>query len=150
MNLAHLQDIIDKCTLPLSKGAEVVERDEGALQTTEILDVPYVDEARDDLEKVDMWFLVVGVDKVKAQAHKAELIELLKTYPEPLVLSNGLFSYITVGLEIGERGTVLRLFALGKVLGLWEVITPATLGLSGELAQDAAGRGFIMCTGFKA
>jgi len=36
------------------------------------------------------------------------------------------------------------------VLGLWDVITPATLGLSGELAQDAAGRGFIMCTGFKA
>jgi hypothetical protein len=149
MNLDHLHDIINECTSPLHKGPEVVEWDEGALQVTEIVGVPHMGEVRDKLEKVDMWFLVVGVDKSKAQSHKAELIELLKTYPEPVVLSGGLFSYITLALEIGDRNVVLRLFALGKVLGLWEVVTPATLGLNGKLAQDAASRGFIMCTGFK-
>ena len=146
MNLDHLQAIIDKCTLPLRKGPEAVECGEGASQG--IVTVPHLDEAGRDLEEVDMWFLVVGVDKAKAQERKAELIELLKSYPEPVVISNGLFSYITVGAVISDRGTVLRLFALGKVLGLWDVVTPTTLGLSGERAQDAAGRGFIMCTGF--
>jgi len=149
MNLDHLRIIIDACTLPLRKGREMVDCEEEGLQGTDIVVWPRMGDARDDLEEVDVWFLVVGVDKGKAQAHKAELIEWLKSYPEPVVISNGLFSYITLSAVIHDRGTVLRLFALGKVLGLWDVVTPATLGLSGKLAQDAAGRGFIMCTGFK-
>jgi hypothetical protein len=149
MNLDRLHAIIDTCTVPLREGREGGERDESALQVTENYTESLIDAARDDLEKVDTWFLVVGVDRAKAAVHKAELIDLLKTYPEPAVLCDGLFSYITVGAEMGDRDTVLRLFALGKVLGLWDVVTPATLGLSGERARDAAIRGFIMCTGFK-
>jgi hypothetical protein len=149
MNLDHLHAIIDTCTWPLGKMSDVVEHDEDVLHGPEIVADQGINVGRDDLEKVDMWFLAVGVDKAKAKAHKVELIELLKTYPEPVVISNGLFSYITVGAVISDRGIVLRLFALGKVLGLWDVVTPATLGLSGELAQDAARRGFVMCTGFK-
>jgi hypothetical protein len=143
MNLNQLCAILDECTVELRNGPEMHEREEGTAPQI------FMNGGRADLEEVDLWFLVVGVDKARAQARKAQLKELLKTYPEPAVLTGGLFSYITVTLEIGDRSAVFRLFALGKVLGLWDVITPVTLGLHEERAHDAAGRGFVMCAGFQ-
>ncbi len=43
----------------------------------------------------------------------------------------------------------LRLFALGKVLGFWNIITPETLGFKGEAADEFAGKGFVMMGGYK-
>ena len=78
-----------------------------------------------------------------------ELIAILKTYPQPERLAGGP-SYIEVGGEIGDQGAAFQLFALGKVLGLWDIITPEKLGITGPEANQMAGMGFVMMSGFKA
>lgn len=100
-------------------------------------------------EMVDLEFLVIGVDRAAAERLRAELISILNTYPRPDRLASGP-SYIEVGGEIGDQGAAFQLFALGKVLGLWGVITPATFGMKGEEAKRAAGAGYIMISGYKA
>lgn len=162
MNLDRLYKILNETTMQLRKGGvyegtpELVEQakrggDEplkggGVL---EIYAMPHESEAHPGVEKVDLEFLVIGVDKAKAEEHRAELVDILKTYPQPDRLAGGP-SYIEVGGEIGDQGAAFQLFALGKVLGLWDVITPATFGMSGAEAREAAGRGYIMMTGFRA
>ncbi len=148
MNLDRLYAILNETTCQLRKGAEVEERTEGAAKVKEIFAMPHADTVS-DIEKVDMEFLVIGVDKAKAEARKDELISILKTYPQPERLAGGP-SYIEVGGEIGDQGAAFQLFALGKVLGLWGVITPKSLGFEGEEARRMAGMGYVMMTGFKA
>jgi hypothetical protein len=161
MNLNRLYEILNETTIQLRKGEVIhgdkplvdaikagVESDKlpGGVVTFDMM--PTVAEAADGLEKVDLEFLVIGVHKAKAEQHRAELIGLLNTYPNPDSLASGP-SYITVGGEIGDQGAAFQLFALGKVLGLWEVITPGSFGMTGAEAQQAAGSGFIMMTGYK-
>jgi len=112
----------------------------------EVYAMPHESEA-DGLEKVDMHFVTVAVNKAKAEARRAELIGLLNAYPAPDRLAGGP-SYIEVGGELGDQGAAFELFALGKVLGFWDVITPETFGAIGDQARQLAGSGFIMCTGY--
>ena len=56
-------------------------------------------------------------------------------------------NYIEIGAWIGDQGLALMLMGLGKILGLWELITPKTLFGEGfltdeQIMQFAAG-GFI-------
>lgn len=53
-------------------------------------------------------------------------------------------SYIELGAWIGDQGLALSLMGLGKILGLWEVITPADLGVTGEKASEMMGLGFVL------
>jgi hypothetical protein len=39
--------------------------------------------------------------------------------------------------------------ALGKTLGLWEVINGKTLGMNEQTARQLAGTGFLMISGYK-
>ena len=161
MNLTRLYEILAETTTQLRKGEifegtpELVEqarRGDEELKGGGVLEVfamPHEAEAKPGVEKVDLEFLVIGVDRAAAEQHKAELIELLKTYPEPDRLAGGP-SYIEVGAEIGDQGAAFQLFALGKALGLWDVITPATMGFTGPEARQMAGNGFVMMSGFKA
>jgi len=149
MDINRLHDILQSCTIQLRKGEELVEREQPGLKVTEIYAMPHEDNVRPDLERVDVEFVTIGVDKQRAERHRAELISILNTYPEPERLAGGP-SYIEVGAAIGDQGAAFQLFALGKVLGLWDVITPSSLGMSGAEAQAMAGNGFIMITGYKA
>lgn len=144
MNLDQLYMIISETTMPLRKGAPVVEHQVGV---TDVFVMPHESEAPAGLDKLDLVFLTVGVDRAKAEAHKAELAALLKTYPHPERLAAGP-SYIEVGAELGDQGMALQLFALGQVLGFWAVITPKTLKMPDDQALDLAGRGLIMISGF--
>lgn len=147
MNLTRLHEILRLTTIQLRKGDLVRTEAVGPVDVVHIDLMPHESEARDHLELIDLEFLTVGVDKAMAGRLKDELIAILRTYPNPESLRGGP-SYITVGAEIGDQGAAFQLFALGKVLGLWEVITPAFHGLVGEEAKRAAGAGFIMITGF--
>lgn len=117
------------------------------MKVVEVWAMPHESEAK-DLVKVDCELLVIGVNKGKAEARKAELIEILKTYPRIDRLAGGP-SYIEVGAELGDQGAAFMLFALGEVLGLWNVITPKTLGIEGPEARQMAGLGFVMMSGWK-
>ncbi len=161
MDIDRLADILHEATTELRKGevlegtpelVEQVKRGDEELTAGGVLEVyamPHVDEAPEGLELVDVEFIVIGVRKAIAEQRKAELVELLKTYPNPRDLSGGP-SYITVGGALGSQDLALQLFALGKVLGLWDVITSATMGMTGCQARQMAGMGFVMITGFNA
>lgn len=148
MNLERLYKILAETTAQLRKGEVVEDEVRDGLNVRSIYAMPHESEAKPEVEKVDCEFLTIGVDKAAAQRHKAELIEILKTYPNDRLAAGP--SYIEVGGEIGDQGAAFQLFALGKVLGLWDVITPKTFGLAGEQARQAAGAGYIMISGFKA
>lgn len=113
----------------------------------EVYAMPHENEA-DGLEKIDMEFLTIGVDKTAAENERSGLVDLLNAYPQPDRLAAGP-SYIEVGAEIGDQGAAFQLFALGKVLGLWDIITPASMGMKGAEARQLAGSGFIMITGYR-
>lgn len=143
MDLTKLYEILAETTVQLRKGPEVTEHESKDLHVVEIFDMPHVSEATKGLVQVDVELLVIGVDPVKAAAHRDELIAILRDYPEPQELKDGP-SYITVGARIGDQGAAFCLFALGQVLGLWKVITPRMLGVTGEVARRAAGNGYVL------
>jgi len=78
---------------------------------------------------------------------RAELRALL-AFEE--LFARGGADYITVGALLGSQGTAFCLFALGAALDLWDVITPALLGLAGETADQLAGQGFILVSEVRA
>lgn len=95
---------------------------------------------------VDCVLLKIGVDRPKAESYRDEFASLMK--PLAGMLEQGP-SYITLGAEIGDQGAAFCLMALGQVLGLWRVITPVDLGITGAKAMDAAGLGYVMLSGYK-
>ena len=147
MDLNRLHEIINATTIQLRKGMQVEGDNHSGITTVDIYDMPHVDDLKPGIETVDMEFVVIGVKKDVAEGYREELIEILKTYPQPERLKGGP-SYIEVGAEIGDQGAAFQLFALGKVLELWNVITPAFFGMKGMDAQQFAGSGGIMITGF--
>ncbi len=149
MNLERLYAILADTTVQLRTGPEVTREQVGILDITHVYAMPHVDQAPPDLERVDVVFMVIGVHKARAEAHRAELLQILATYPEPERLAGGP-SYIELGAVIGDQGAALQLFALGAVLGLWTVITPRTLGFDDEASiREMAGSGLVMMSGFK-
>ncbi len=137
MDLDRLRNILLATTVELRKGPAVEESQSGIVAVTEIYAMPHVDEVH-DLEKVDVVFEVIGVDREIALQRKDELIALLADYPQPDRLAGGP-SYIEVGAVLGSQSAAFRLFALGHVLELWKLITPASLGMTGEKARQMAG-----------
>jgi hypothetical protein len=151
MNLDRLYAILRDATVELRKGPERTDEIRHGIRVTHIWAMPHVDELqdRDDYTLVDVVFLWVAVHKAKAAAHRDDLMSILIDYPQPERLRNGP-SYIEVGAVIGDQGAAFRLFALGEVLGLWKVITPAVLGITDPTkVQDLAGGGMVMMSGFK-
>ena len=73
---------------------------------------------------------------------------LSEHYPDRERLRKGP-GYIELGGVLGDQSIALRLIGLGGILGLWEVVTPASLGITGDAAKDLAGKGFVYCSGLK-
>jgi hypothetical protein len=150
MNLDQLYNILSRTTAQFRKGEAVVKEQKNGVAVTHIYGMPHVDEAkRPDVELVDLHFVVIGVDTSAAAAARGELIAVLAEYPDLERLKGGP-SYIEVGAVIGDRGATFQLFALGKVLKLWTVITPTMLGFEGAQADEMAGSGFVMMSGYDA
>ena len=162
MNIDRLYQILRDTTVQLRKGEifegtpELVEQAKNGAEelkgggVLEVYAMPHESEARSDIEKVDMEFITVGVDRAKAEEHRAELVSILDDWPKDAAapLADGP-SYIAVGADIGDQGAAFQLFALGKVLKLWSVITPASFGFSGPEARALAGNGMVMMSGYR-
>ena len=52
-------------------------------------------------------------------------------------------SYVHAGVDLGDQQTALLLFAVGQVLGMWEVLIPERLGITGAEADQLAGSGLV-------
>ena len=148
MNLKKLGDIINETTQEFRVGPTVTHRRGKEISVTEVYAMPHESEAGPELEMHDTHFIKVGVNKGRAQELRRELVSVLEEYPQADRLAQGP-SYIEVGGVLGSQDHALRLFALGESLGLWEVITPQKMGITGADANDLAGRGFVMISGFQ-
>ena len=54
-------------------------------------------------------------------------------------------SYLEIGAWIGDQGLAMMLMGLGKLLGMWDLLTPRMFGpsLPDELALQMAGQGYL-------
>ena len=130
----QLYRILDATTVSIRKGHEVFPRPNKHAQHQ---------------VKIDLVFTYVGVDPVKAEAHRAELIEWMLAFPDKQLLAGGpITSYFKVGQAFGSQDAALRFFALGHVLDLWEIVTPYTLGYLGDQAETLAENGMLYVTGW--
>jgi hypothetical protein len=150
MDTKKLFEILNDTTVQLRKGHKVIGKAIGNVRVIEFFAMPHESEAdgSEGIEKVDCHFLIIGVYKKKALERKDELLTVLKGWDEKPALSSGP-SYIHVGAAIGSQDAAFQLFALGKVLGLWSLITPESIGITGESADVMAGKGFVMIDGFR-
>lgn len=99
------------------------------------------------LQQVNCAVAVVGVDAWKARVYLDDLVGVLDTYPEPAQLRDGP-SYKQVASVVGDEATALRLFGLGHVLDLWEVLTPIDFGVEPALREEAADIGMVVISGY--
>jgi hypothetical protein len=149
MDLDRLYKILTETTISLRKGEPVTTEDSNGIRVTHIYFMPHTDEiAGDDIAKIDMHFIVIGIRKTEAEKNKEALLEVMKGYPDLERFREGL-SYIEVGGIIGSQEAAFQLFALGAYLDLWKLITPQTIGIVGKAAVGLAGMGFIMISEVK-
>lgn len=149
MEKNRLMEVLKDSTCLISKGAKTSSR---------LPKIPLLlwglmnfqgDPGVDQLDQVDCQFLTIGVNKSQAEKHRATFIEFLETYPEPNKLSDGP-TYKHLATIVGDDITALRVFGLGQVLGLWNVVLPGQLGVEDEeLADEAADLGLIVVTGYQ-
>lgn len=148
MDTQKVHQILRETTQEFRKGEVVVEHDREGVHVKEVYAMPHESEADSNLRRVDCHFITVGVNMEAASKRKGELLQLLDDYPFPDRLAEGP-SYIEIGGELGSQDAALRLFALGEALELWEVITPEKLGINGPEADELAGGGMVMMSGYK-
>jgi hypothetical protein len=116
------------------------------------------DDPEHEVVDVSVHFFTVHVNRNGAEAVRSLLVEILDEYPEVDQFGNeqggvenlraGL-SYIALGSAVGSQELALMLMAVGEVCGFWKVITPEVLGMTGEAADNLAGRGMVMCDGYR-
>lgn len=128
---------------------EQILRDSLAKEQVDVENVP------DGIKVVDVHFMKVGIDVDRANKNRGKLIELLAAYPttaygHPIHKLSESPSYTEVGAVVDDQKRALILFALGEVLGFWQVKTPASLGIYGENADKLAGMGLVVISGYNA
>lgn len=104
---------------------------------------------------IDMIMFHIAVDSAKARARKKDIIRALDSYPVKGRLEEGQVSYkeISNTLKISDEHS-LRLMAIGKRLGLWDIDMPSSglhmlRGINADaLMLEDARSGKIMISGY--
>lgn len=136
--------------VPFRTGPELTERRVGNVKVVEVFDMPPEPTKVDDgIEMVDMIFFKVGVSKEAAAIHRDQFVACLRALPlRESRLQDGP-SYIHMG-EVMEQQTALSMFAVGSVMGLWNVMTPRSVGITDpDVVEKLARGGFVMIDGFR-
>jgi hypothetical protein len=141
--LTELAEFVNAATIEYRKGAEV-EAKGGAVHVYAMPETP------DRGKLIDVHFINVGFTELAADQDRFKrlLLAALNGHGEytditPERMAGGP-SYIELGAWIGSQDLALRLLALGELCELWQVITPAKLGIEGPEADQLAGGGFVM------
>lgn len=100
------------------------------------------------MKLVSVHFHIVALNEKNCIESRNALIEILSDYPEPDRLKLGP-SYIELGAFLGDQLRALMLMAVGEGAGLWRVITPETLHITGAAADEMAGGGMVMISGYE-
>ena len=132
MDIQRLRTIIEATTITTPTNAR------------EMVAVPHI-------TRVDVHFLSIWVDMIEVAKHKDELLDILDNYSDDEYGTPALTegpSYMAVGAALDDQEMALRLFGLGEALGVWMVITPEKMGMTGAEADMMAGSGFVMIDGY--
>ena len=147
--MQELLNAVEICTALWRKGPVFREdTSAGGLQVITIDALPQAPPDAPGIALVDVHFATVSVEKDLALNARTRIIDHLKAWPSPGRLEQGP-SYIEIGGVLGDQGQALRLMGLGEVIGIWKVMTPAHLGVEGTHADNMAGAGFVMISGFR-
>lgn len=145
-----LYKILEDSTKVYRKGEVLEMRLAGKVEVPELFGYEHTSKAPklNNFDKVDMIFVDVVVDKERAENYRSDLTRILEEYPQPERLAAGP-SYIELAPNLRmEQEGALRLMALGKTLGLWDIISGNTLGASDDEAKKMAVNGFLMISGY--
>jgi hypothetical protein len=148
MDKQRLMEVLNDSTCIISKGEPTQRKLPGISLLLWGLMVPMSDARVEALAKVDCQFLTVGVNVEQAEKHRADFMAFLDEYPEPNKLADGP-TYKHLASVVGDELTALRIFGLGQVLGVWDVLLPNNLGIPQELVDEAADLGLIVTTGYQ-
>lgn len=148
MDKKRLMEVLNDSTCLISKGEKTKRKLPGIPLLLWGLLVSVGDTELSSLEQVDCQFIIVGVNRQQAERHREEFVEFLETYPEPVNLSEGP-TYKHLARVVGDELTALRIFGLGRALGVWDVLLPEQLGVDSELADEAADLGLVVTTGYR-
>lgn len=149
-DVRKLISMVSQCTTPLRKGEVLEEKDMGPLKVISINDFPSQEEIGDTENThklVDLHFIDVLVHEKRAEQCREDFIYQLNNFPDKHMLAGGP-SYIALGGVLGDQTLALQFLAMGDALGLWKAVTPKTIGIEGPMADELAGRGYVMCTGY--
>lgn len=97
------------------------------------------EENQPNVHTVDMVFFEVA----KRDGADVDEFRVLVEAEFPRWLDGGEHNYIEMGADIGDQGIAMMTMALGGLLGIWKVLTPALLGLPKELQLQMAGMGML-------
>jgi hypothetical protein len=148
----RLNQVIRNYTIAYRKGEVVEEVDVGGIKVIHVTGYP---ETPSHGQLVDVHFLNIGF--TEASADKDAFLDALKQ----ALVGHGEFcdvdqhrlsggpSYIETGAWLGSQDQALRFIALGAHYGLWDVVTPALLHITGVDADRLAGNGMVMNSGVK-
>lgn len=150
---SRLLDLLDETCVMLRTGPVIEREVAGPIEVLTVNAMPHADDpGAADLQKIDLVLVTIGVDKLRAEARRRDLVDLLKAWPKPSQLAEGP-SYIDLGAVLGDQGAALKLIALGAALQIWAAITPISLKLADpdhpEIARQLACQGAIWCSGFR-
>lgn len=144
MNSDRIIEILGECGATLCRNGRICKKEYTTLNTSEM---PLALEMPTNLEQVDCHFITVAVDKEVASRYADELRSLVAEWPNGAHREIG---YIEAGFWLNNsQENAFCLFGVGSVFGWWRILTPATVQLTGERADAAAGGGMISCTGLK-
>ena len=148
LNWTRIIEILDETTIFLRTEPLHEQRNVGKMEVHEFYLMSTVEEGMGrfpNLKIEDVIFFNVGIHADKAEALRAELVELLR--PASSVFEEGP-SYTHFGNCI-EQQTALRLFGLGKYLGFWDIFSGRSLGMEARKTEELARGGFLMAAGWK-
>ena len=112
----------------------------GACQCGKCFDAPPNPETQQPAgHTADLTFFKVAAQGEPDPAEFKRLVEA----ENPHWLDGKEHSYLETGGDMGDQGIALMTMGLGDVLGVWKVLSPATLGIDGALAQQMAGMGMV-------
>jgi hypothetical protein len=108
-------------------------------------------------EVFNFFVIVLALKTAKVHEHAAEMIELLKEWPNESwgqrVLPLGEeINYLTAGGVLDDQRRAFMLFAFGKIEGWWDVMDPHTiLGMEYDDPQglELAGMGMVSIMGYR-
>lgn len=148
MDRTRLMEMLNETTCLISKGTVTRNKLPGIPVLLWGLLLSEADPQAAKFTQVDCHFVQVGVNAQLAEKHREPFIQFLESYPDQQRLLDGP-SYKSIASIVGDDMTALRIFGLGQVLGIWEVLLPDQFGVHPELVDEAADLGLVVTTGYK-